>query len=75
LEQTLITFYHISLSYGRKEKETLTLVSQKAEEILKTTDFGLIAKSPDEKVGKGEFRDLGGGMGEEVIEERLFFEG
>jgi hypothetical protein len=75
LEQTLITFDFISLSEGRKEKETLSLVSKKAEEILKTTDFGLIAKSPDEKVGKSKFRDLRGEKGEEVIEERLFFEG
>jgi hypothetical protein len=75
LEQTLITLYPISFSDGGEEKESLSLVGKEAEEILKTTDFGLIAKSPDEKVGKGKFRNLRGKMGEEVIEERLLFEG
>jgi hypothetical protein len=55
LKQSPVTFYHISLSKGRKEEGNLSPIGKKAEEVLKATHLGLIALLPDEEVGKGKF--------------------
>jgi hypothetical protein len=74
LKQILVTFYHISLSKGGKEKGNLSPVGKEAEEVLKTTDFGLIALLPDEKVGKGKFRNHRRELVEELIKKWFVFE-
>jgi hypothetical protein len=75
LKETLITYYHISLSNRRKEKRTFSLLREEAEEVLKTADFDLIGISPDEKVGEGKFRNHRREPSEELITEGFVFEG
>jgi hypothetical protein len=55
LKQTLITFYHISLSERGKEERSFSPVRKEAKKSFKEADLGLIAISPDEKIGEGKF--------------------
>jgi len=75
LKQTPVTFYHISFSKRGKEEGGLSPVRKEAKEFLKKADFGLIAVSPNEEVGKGKLRDHRRRLGEELIKERFVFEG
>jgi hypothetical protein len=55
VKQTLITFYHISFSKRGKEEGSFSAVRKEAKESFKEGDLGLIAISPDEKIGEGKF--------------------
>jgi hypothetical protein len=55
VKQTLITFYHISFSKRGKEEGSFSAVRKEAKESFKEADLGLIAISPDEKIGEGKF--------------------
>ena len=75
LKQNPKTFYHISLSNGRKEKGIFLLICQEAEKVLKTADFYLVGMPPNEEVGKGKFRSHRREPTESFVEKRLFFKG